>query len=41
MQHLFRNMLGMLVALALVAGCAMPPNRDAGRSGNVEVWWLG
>jgi L-ascorbate metabolism protein UlaG (beta-lactamase superfamily) len=41
MQHLLRNMLGMLAVLALVTGCATPPSLDAGKSGPIEVWWLG
>ena len=41
MQYILRNILGMLAVLALVAGCASPPSRDAGTSGNIEVWWLG
>ena len=41
MQHSLRNMLGMLAVLALVAGCATPPERTAGTSGSTEIWWLG
>jgi L-ascorbate metabolism protein UlaG (beta-lactamase superfamily) len=41
MQRLWRNTLGILAMLALVAGCATPPNRDAGTSGPAEIWWLG
>ena len=41
MQHALRNILGMLAVLALVAGCATPPNIDAGKSGNIEILWLG
>lgn len=41
MQHLKRNILGMLFVLAFVAGCATPPERTAGTSGKTEIWWLG
>src|SRR5437763_15971968 len=41
MQHVARNFLALVSAVALIAGCATPPARDAGRSGNIEVWWLG
>ncbi len=41
MQHLLRNILGMLAVLALVAGCATPPSPDAGKSGSIEILWLG
>src|SRR5476651_1818444 len=41
MQHVMRNIAGMLAVLALAAGCATPPSSDAGKSGNIEVWWLG
>ena len=41
MQHVLRNILGLLAVLALAAGCASPPEREAGTSGNIEVWWLG
>lgn len=41
MQYVLRNILGMLAVLALVTGCATPPNPDAGKSGNIEIWWLG
>ena len=34
MHYLLRNMLGMVAVLMLVAGCATPPNIDAGKSGN-------
>ena len=40
MQYILRNVVGMLAAVALAAGCAMP-SPDAGKSGNIEVWWLG
>ncbi len=42
MKHLLRNILAMMGAAALVAGCASPvQNPDAGKSGSIEVWWLG
>ena len=41
MKQMLRNVLGILGALALLAGCATPPAPDAGKSGNIEVWWLG
>ena len=41
MQQSMRNIVGMLAVLALVAGCATPPQRDAGQRGDIEVWWLG
>ncbi len=41
MQYSMRKILGMLAMLALVAGCATPPERTAGTSGGTEVWWLG
>ena len=41
MQHLKRNVFGLLMALALMAGCATPPERTAGTSGKTEIWWLG
>jgi len=41
MRYLMRNFLGMLAVLALVAGCATPPEMDAGKSGSTEIWWLG
>ena len=41
MQHLKRNVFGLLMALALIAGCATPPERTAGTSGKTEIWWLG
>ena len=41
MQHSIRKILGMLAMLALVAGCATPPERTAGTSGSTEIWWLG
>lgn len=40
MKLVLRNILTMIAAAALVAGCATP-SPDAGKSGNVEVWWLG
>jgi L-ascorbate metabolism protein UlaG (beta-lactamase superfamily) len=40
MKHVLRNILAMMAAAALVAGCATP-SPDAGKSGNIEVWWLG
>lgn len=39
MKQALRNVLGMMAVLALLAGCATSP--DAGKSGNIEVWWLG
>ena len=41
MQHLMRNIVGTLAVLALVAGCATPPERSAGKAGSIEIWWLG
>jgi L-ascorbate metabolism protein UlaG (beta-lactamase superfamily) len=41
MKYTLRNVAGMLAALALLAGCVTPPSPDAGKSGNIEVWWLG
>ncbi len=41
MKHVLRNILAMIAAAALIAGCATPPRPDAGKSGNIEVWWLG
>jgi L-ascorbate metabolism protein UlaG (beta-lactamase superfamily) len=41
MQKVMRNILGMLAAMVLFAGCAMPPKPDAGRVGTTEIWWLG
>jgi len=41
MRYLLWNILGMLAVLALVAGCATPPDRAAGTSGTTEIWWLG
>jgi len=41
MKYTLRNVVGMLAALALLAGCATLPSPDAGKSGNIEVWWLG
>jgi L-ascorbate metabolism protein UlaG (beta-lactamase superfamily) len=41
MQNVLRNILGMLAVMALVAGCATPPQLDAGRVGTTEIWWLG
>ena len=40
LKHVLRNILSMLAAAALVAGCATP-NPDAGKSGKTEIWWLG
>lgn len=40
MKHVLRNILALIAAAALVAGCATP-SPDAGKSGNIEVWWLG
>jgi L-ascorbate metabolism protein UlaG (beta-lactamase superfamily) len=36
-----RNIVALLSALLLIAGCATPPDRAAGASGGTEVWWLG
>jgi hypothetical protein len=41
MQHFMRNILVLLSAAALIAGCATPPDRHAGTSGTTEIWWLG
>jgi L-ascorbate metabolism protein UlaG (beta-lactamase superfamily) len=41
MQHLMRKIVGTLAVLALVAGCATPPERNAGKAGSAEIWWLG
>jgi L-ascorbate metabolism protein UlaG (beta-lactamase superfamily) len=41
MKQTVRNLLGMFAVLALVAGCTSMPSSDAGKSGNIEVWWLG
>src|SRR6187397_1533321 len=41
MQHLMRNIVGTLAVLALVAGCATPSERSAGKAGSIEIWWLG
>ncbi len=41
MQYVMRNVIGVIAALTLVAGCTSLPDRDAGKSGNIEVWWLG
>ena len=41
MQYFMRNILGMLSVLALVAGCATPPDGTAGTTGSTEIWWLG
>ena len=41
MKYTLRNVAGMLAALALLTGCITPPSPDAGKSGNIEVWWLG
>ena len=35
MRHLWRNTLGMLALLALVAGCTTLPRPDAGKSGYI------
>ena len=40
MKHVLRNILAMIAAAALVSGCATP-SPDAGKSGNIEVQWLG
>jgi L-ascorbate metabolism protein UlaG (beta-lactamase superfamily) len=40
MQHVMRNVLGMLAVLAVLAGCATPA-ADAGKDGKIEVLWLG
>jgi L-ascorbate metabolism protein UlaG (beta-lactamase superfamily) len=36
-----RNILAMMATAALAAGCATAPSPDAGKSGNIEVLWLG
>ena len=41
MKQVLRNILAMIAAAALAAGCATTPSPDAGKSGNTEVWWLG
>lgn len=41
MKQKMRDLLGMFTVLALVAGCTSMPNPDAGKSGKIEVWWLG
>lgn len=40
MKLVMRNILAIIAAAALVAGCATP-SPDAGKSGSVEVLWLG
>jgi len=39
MRYLLKNIVAILAAAALITGCATSP--DAGKSGNIEVWWLG
>ena len=41
MQFLWRNLMVMVGAMALLAGCATQPSPDAGKSGKTEIWWLG
>jgi L-ascorbate metabolism protein UlaG (beta-lactamase superfamily) len=41
MKHALRNIAGIITALALLAGCATAPAPDAGKSGSIEVLWLG
>ncbi len=41
MKQVSRNILAMIAVMVFVAGCATPPGSDAGKSGNIEVWWLG
>ena len=40
MQQIIRNVVGMMAALALLAGCATP-SPEPGKDGKIEVWWLG
>jgi L-ascorbate metabolism protein UlaG (beta-lactamase superfamily) len=39
MRYLLKIIVAILAAAALITGCATSP--DAGKSGNIEVWWLG
>jgi len=43
MKHVLRNIAGIAAALALLAGCATAPAPapEAGKSGAIEVLWLG
>ena len=41
MKRIVRNVVGILAVLMLFAGCTSMPSPDAGKSGNIEVWWLG
>jgi L-ascorbate metabolism protein UlaG (beta-lactamase superfamily) len=41
MKHALRNIAGIMAALALLAGCATAPAPDSGKSGRIEVLWLG
>jgi L-ascorbate metabolism protein UlaG (beta-lactamase superfamily) len=43
MKHALRNIAGIITALALLAGCATAPAPapDSGKSGGIEVLWLG
>ncbi len=41
MKYALRNIAGIMAALALAAGCATAPAPDAGKSGGIEVLWLG
>ena len=41
MKHALRNIAGIMAALALLAGCATAPAPDSGKSGGIEVLWLG
>ncbi len=40
MKYVLRNILAMIAAAALVAGCATPGS-EPGKDGKIEVWWLG
>lgn len=40
MKYILRNVVGMMAALALLAGCATP-SPEPGKDGKIEVWWLG
>ena len=41
MKQSLRNVVGIMAALALLAGCATAPGPEAGKSGGIEVLWLG
>jgi L-ascorbate metabolism protein UlaG (beta-lactamase superfamily) len=40
MKQVLRNGMGIVAALALLAGCATP-GAEPGKDGKIEVWWLG